>query len=95
MSLTHGAASNFPCPICLVDRDKLTDLTKTWPLRTAAQSQELVKQAQGLTCVSNCEALLSSQGLHDINVSTCSIPFYVVLLMMTYRMYSGAYPTQC
>ena len=94
MSLTRGAASNFPCPICRVDRDELTDLANTWPLRTAAQLQELVKQARGLTRVSDREALLSSQGLRDIDVSTYSIPFYVVLLMTTYRMYFGTYPTQ-
>ena len=78
MSLTHGAASNFPCPICLIGHDELTDVVNTWPLRTAAQAQELVKQARGLICASDHEALLSSQGLRDIDVSISSVLFLSV-----------------
>ena len=78
MSLTRGAASNFPCPICLVDCDELTDIVNTQPLRTATQAQELVKQARGLTRASDREALLSSQGLRDINVSISSVLFLSV-----------------
>ncbi|KAH9001527.1 hypothetical protein EDB92DRAFT_1788816 [Lactarius akahatsu] len=65
MSLTCGAMSNFPCPICLVKHDKLTDLTKNWPRRTAAHTQEIVQQAQSLTRAQG-EALLSKFGLRDV-----------------------------
>ncbi|KAH9038489.1 hypothetical protein EDB85DRAFT_2287447 [Lactarius pseudohatsudake] len=66
MSLTRGAMSNFPCPICLVKHDKLTDLTKNWPRRTAAHTQEIVQQAQSFTCARDCEALLSKFGLRNV-----------------------------
>ncbi|KAH8991781.1 hypothetical protein EDB86DRAFT_3065116 [Lactarius hatsudake] len=66
MSLTRGAMSNFPCPICLVKHDKLTDLTKNWPRRTAAHTQEIVQQAQSFTHARDCEALLSKFGLRNV-----------------------------
>ncbi|KAH9039002.1 hypothetical protein EDB85DRAFT_1860186 [Lactarius pseudohatsudake] len=66
MSLTRGAMSNFPCPICLVKHDKLTDLTKNWPRRTAAHTQEIVQQAQSFTRARDCEALLSKFGLRNV-----------------------------
>jgi hypothetical protein len=74
MALTRGVSSLFPCPICLVGRDQLADFTKTWPLRTAANAQEILQEARGLTNAQEREALLSSQGLRDINVSTSLLP---------------------
>lgn len=74
MSLTRGLASTFPCPIYLVHRDQLADYTTSWPLRTAAQAQVLVQQACGLKRAQDREALLSSQGLRDVDVSDCLFP---------------------
>ncbi|KAH9029162.1 hypothetical protein EDB85DRAFT_2147471 [Lactarius pseudohatsudake] len=67
MSLTRGTKANSPCPICLVKKDELVDLTKTWPLRTAAHAQELVQQARGHRRVKDREALLSAYGLRNVN----------------------------
>ncbi|KAH9066101.1 hypothetical protein EDB83DRAFT_2506347 [Lactarius deliciosus] len=67
MSLIRGTKAKSPCPICLVKNDELVDLTKTWPLRTAAHSQELVQQARGHKRVKDREALLSAYGLRNVN----------------------------
>ncbi|KAH8984062.1 hypothetical protein EDB86DRAFT_3066194 [Lactarius hatsudake] len=67
MSLIRGTKSKSPCPICLVKKGELVDLTKTWPPRTTAYAQELIQQAQGFRCVKDREALLSKHGLRDVN----------------------------
>ncbi|KAH9007984.1 hypothetical protein EDB83DRAFT_2509248 [Lactarius deliciosus] len=67
MSLIRGTKAKSPCPICLVKNDELVDLTKTWPLRTATHSQELVQQARGHKRVKDHEALLSTYGLRNVN----------------------------
>ncbi|KAI9442882.1 hypothetical protein BJY52DRAFT_1128463, partial [Lactarius psammicola] len=73
MSLIRGVKSKSPCPICFAKNDELTNLTKTWPIRTATHTQEIIWQAQGLARVRDREALLSSQlrvvtrGLRDVN----------------------------
>ncbi|KAH8991412.1 hypothetical protein EDB86DRAFT_3183167 [Lactarius hatsudake] len=67
MSLIRGTKSKSPCPICLVKKGELVDLTKTWPLRTTAYAQELIQQARGFRCVKDREALLSKHGLRDVN----------------------------
>ncbi|KAH9168214.1 hypothetical protein EDB89DRAFT_2115405 [Lactarius sanguifluus] len=67
MSLIRGTKSKSPCPICLVKKDELADVTKTWSLRTAAHAQELVQQARGHKRVKDREALLSAYGLRNVN----------------------------
>ncbi|KAH9032560.1 hypothetical protein EDB85DRAFT_2233424 [Lactarius pseudohatsudake] len=44
----------------------LTDLTKNWPRRTAAHTQEIVQQAQSFTHARDREALLSKFGLRNV-----------------------------
>lgn len=68
MSLTRGSTSTYPCPVCLAKNTELTDLTKTWPLRMAAHTQQLIQQARELTRVQDREALLSKYGLRDVEV---------------------------
>jgi hypothetical protein len=75
MSLIHGGAqSNFPCPICLVGSKELTKLTATWPLRTAAQTHQLIEQARGLPRAQR-ERLLASHGLRDLDVSVTPVSY--------------------
>ncbi|KAF8266993.1 hypothetical protein EI94DRAFT_1771963 [Lactarius quietus] len=54
------------CPVCLVPADQLSDISRTWLLRDAAQTQGLLKDAQALD-KSQGEALLSQHGLRDID----------------------------
>ncbi|KAH8980970.1 hypothetical protein EDB86DRAFT_2813253 [Lactarius hatsudake] len=67
MSLIRGTKSKSPCPICLVKKGELVDLTKTWPLRTTTYAQELIQQARGFRRVKDREALLSKHGLRNVN----------------------------
>ncbi|KAH9024194.1 hypothetical protein EDB85DRAFT_2075196 [Lactarius pseudohatsudake] len=66
MSLIRGLGGKRPCPICVVPNDKLADISMTWPLRTAARTQELLKEAQSLNNAES-ENLLSMHGIRNID----------------------------
>ncbi|KAF8257057.1 hypothetical protein EI94DRAFT_1842699 [Lactarius quietus] len=66
MALIRGQGGKLPCPVCLVLADQLSDVSRTWLLRDAAQTQGLLKDARALD-KSQGEALLSQHGLRDIN----------------------------
>jgi hypothetical protein len=68
MSLIRGYGGKLPCPVCLAPEDKLADISATWPPRTAAQTQQLIKEARTLNR-SDSEAHLSSYGIRDVDVS--------------------------
>ena len=91
MSLTRGATSKFPCPVCLAGHHELCILTKTWPLRTSKKLYEIVCQARELPCAQDCEALLFEYSLHDIDVSVIiPVSYHLDRLTKIYRMYSGS-----
>jgi len=69
MALIHGTTSKWPCPICFVGADELSDITKTWTLRTAVNTQEILWQAHGIQGITECEKLLSEHGIRDVDVS--------------------------
>jgi hypothetical protein len=69
MSLIRGTKSKWPCPICLVKSDELVDITRTWPLRSADQNQNLVQRARNLQRATDREKLLSEFGIRDVDVS--------------------------
>ncbi|KAI0309431.1 hypothetical protein OF83DRAFT_1166855 [Amylostereum chailletii] len=48
MSLIDGFGGKLPCPICLVPKDQLSDLHTISELRTATESQAIVKHAREL-----------------------------------------------
>ena len=76
MSLIRGGASStFPCPVCFAKDKELSDLSKTWPLRTAAHSHQLIEQARGLAHAKEREKLLSNYGLRNIDVSVTPVSF--------------------
>ena len=67
MSLTHGTMAKQPCPVCTVNEDKLVEITKTWPPRTAAHAQELIEQVCTLK-VTEHEKLFSEDGIRNVEV---------------------------
>ena len=69
MALICGTTSKWPYPICFVGADELSDITKTWPLRTAINTQDILQQAHNIQTVTECEKLLSEHGICDIDVS--------------------------
>jgi hypothetical protein len=74
MSLIRGPKSKHPCPVCLVKGDELANITKTWPLRTADQTKDVIEQARALQNNKEREKLLSGNGIRDVDVSnTCTI----------------------
>ncbi|KAH9083307.1 hypothetical protein EDB83DRAFT_2502427 [Lactarius deliciosus] len=66
MSLIRGLGGKRPCPICVVPNDKLADISRTWMLRTAARTQELLKEAQSLNNAES-ENLLSMHGIRNVD----------------------------
>lgn len=67
MSLIRGIKSLFPCPICLVPRDKLSDLSQVYELRTQKNSEALVRDTQGMT-MADAEQKLRNQSLRPVQV---------------------------
>ena len=68
VAATRGTTSLFPCPICLIPRDKLLDLFEDYPIQTALSAEALVKQARAMSQKAG-NALLKTQGLRDVDVS--------------------------
>jgi len=69
MALIRGTTSKRLCPICFVSADELSDITKTWMLRTAVNTQEILQQAHGIQGITECKKLLSEHGIRDVDVS--------------------------
>lgn len=68
MSLIRGSGGHMPCPVCLVPKEKLSDISTTWELRTAAHMQQIVEEARTFNR-SDREALLAEYGIRNIDVS--------------------------
>lgn len=45
MTLIRGVNSLHPCPVCLVPRNALSDITTCYPSRTAQQSRKAYQEA--------------------------------------------------
>ncbi|KAF7776772.1 hypothetical protein Agabi119p4_5165 [Agaricus bisporus var. burnettii] len=45
VSLTRGSKAKFPCPICLVPQDELSNVTTLFPLRHQLEMKEIVMNA--------------------------------------------------
>jgi hypothetical protein len=69
MALIHGTTSKRPCPICFVSADELSDITKTWLLRTAVNTQDILQQAHNIQSVTERKKLLTEHGIRDVGVS--------------------------
>ncbi len=67
----------MPCPICFVPKDQLADISKSWPLRTVAQMQRIIKDGQTLYInKSDREKHLSKYGIRDADVSPIDYSIY-------------------
>ncbi|KAG1890746.1 uncharacterized protein F5891DRAFT_1131606 [Suillus fuscotomentosus] len=69
MALIRGLMGKFPCPICLVPRDKLSKTSNIYPLRTSAGAKALRVQARESTTLEAQEQILSSESLRDVDNS--------------------------
>jgi len=69
MALIRGTKANHPCPICFVHQDNLAEITKTWKLRTAAHTQELLNKVHRMQRSQDREKLLMAHGIRNVNVS--------------------------
>jgi hypothetical protein len=63
MALIRGINSHFPCPVCLVPGEKLSDLSLTFPLRTTEEMKAVYEEANKLSSVAEKEAILKEFGL--------------------------------
>jgi hypothetical protein len=45
MSLNRGLGGHLPCLICLAPKEQFFDVSKTWPLRDAVQTENILKEA--------------------------------------------------
>ncbi|KAG2115634.1 hypothetical protein DEU56DRAFT_919346 [Suillus clintonianus] len=94
MSLTRGIMSNFPCPICLIPKDKLSSvMPHNYTLRTSQATATLLIEARAEHRKGQWEVILKSQSIcevdntfHNMNPKTtdvhralCYDHLYVVL----------------
>jgi hypothetical protein len=70
MALICGMTSKRPCPICFVGAEELSDITRTWMLRTAVNTQKILRRAHGIQGIMEHEKLLTKHGIRDINMSS-------------------------
>ena len=68
ISLIRGLNSKFPCPVCLVPGDKLTDLSTDYPLRTTLDMEDIYKSAVAMNAADS-EELLKNYGLRAVSVT--------------------------
>jgi hypothetical protein len=68
MALIRGINSLFPCPVCLVPGDKLSDLSVTFPLRTTEAMKAIYEEANNAPNAGEKEAILKESGLQDVKV---------------------------
>jgi len=69
MALIRGGVfSLYPCPRCLVPKDKLGDLSKTAKPRTAAEMKQVLTRARGQRLQADKEEILKRHGLRDVDV---------------------------
>ncbi|KAF8875181.1 hypothetical protein BD779DRAFT_1701646 [Infundibulicybe gibba] len=65
VALTRGAQSHFPCPICYIPSDKLSDLRVKYKRRTAKGTRAILREAAKHS-KTDAERLLQQRGLRHI-----------------------------
>lgn len=68
VALIRGGTSLFPCPTCLVEKEKIPELSKVWEARTSDNMQRVWKEAQVMNRAGS-ENHLKKHGLRDVEVS--------------------------
>jgi len=68
MALIRGINSHYPCPVCLVPSEDLSDLSKIYPLRTTEKMKEIYDTAQEADTIAEREVILKEYGLRNVEV---------------------------
>ena len=68
MAQIQGGRGKRPCPICLVPKENLSDVSTTWPLRTVKHTKQIIDQANTLNTKEG-EKLLSAFGIRNVDMS--------------------------
>ncbi|KAF4612582.1 hypothetical protein D9613_012725 [Agrocybe pediades] len=66
VAAVRGTNAGFPCPVCLVPDEELSDLTKKFELRTSDHMQRIYETAQEMPTVAQKELTLKGFGLRDV-----------------------------
>lgn len=82
MALIRGLMGKFPCPVCLVPRDELSNTLKVFPLRTCTETKALLARVRECTTLDAREQILSSQSLRDVDVSLALILICILLSLL-------------
>ena len=69
MALIRGVMSNFPCPICLIPREQISNFPDPYPLRTRENVVATLEKARSQQSAEEKEAILAAEGLRNIDVS--------------------------
>ncbi|KAI5985055.1 hypothetical protein EDD15DRAFT_2390223 [Pisolithus albus] len=67
MALICGVKSNFPCPICLIPRDRISDFPAQCELRTSENVLKVLQEARSQDTAEKREQILIQQGLRDVD----------------------------
>ncbi|KAF8164144.1 hypothetical protein K438DRAFT_2067539 [Mycena galopus ATCC 62051] len=67
MALIRGLQGLYPCPICFVPWDQQSDLSTEHPLRSSAESQQILEAARAKSTKEEREEHLKDHGLRDID----------------------------
>ncbi|KAG2143770.1 uncharacterized protein EDB93DRAFT_1241355 [Suillus bovinus] len=73
MVLTRGVRALWPCPICLVPHDKLSDMSHCYPRRTSRESQAILATARERETAEEREEVLKEYGLCDVQNSFSTV----------------------
>ena len=68
MALICGIKANYPCPVCLVPKEELSNLSKMYELRTTTGMQEIWSAVQEMNATQQ-EPHLWEHGLRDVQVA--------------------------
>jgi hypothetical protein len=68
MTLIRGVQGLYPCPVCLIPWDQQSDLSVRHVLRTAEQTQGILREADAAQTREAAEELLKDYGLRDVKV---------------------------
>ncbi len=67
VALTRGVKANAPCPVCLVPKESMLDLSESFTLRTTVATQALLQEVRTFN-KSRREKYLKDAGLQDLEV---------------------------
>jgi hypothetical protein len=90
MALIRGLMGKFPCPVCLVPCDELSNTLKVFPLCTCTGTKALLAQAQESSTLDTREQILSSQSLRNVDVSlTLNLNLILLSLILLFCFQSS------